>query len=99
MLCADGFEFAVLGDHEVDVDRLAARVRAEAEAEIGRCYLEPDPHGGRGEACHMGWLRAGWSLILGAARCESWSTAGPCRETSWVRRCPVRGLAVSPDHR
>ncbi len=41
----DGFEFTVLGDHDADVDQMAARVRAEAEAEIGRCYLEPDPHG------------------------------------------------------
>ncbi|MFE7115571.1 hypothetical protein ACFU99_09130 [Streptomyces sp. NPDC057654] len=46
----DGFEFAVLGDHDADVDELAVRVRAEAEAEIARCYVEPAPQG------------AGWRL-------------------------------------
>ncbi|WP_369228480.1 hypothetical protein AB5J52_48415 (plasmid) [Streptomyces sp. R39] len=46
----DGFEFAVLGDHDADVGELAARVRAEAEAEIARCFLEPAPPG------------AGWRL-------------------------------------
>ncbi|MEU5417863.1 hypothetical protein [Streptomyces sp. NPDC020667] len=40
----DGFEFAVLGDHDASVDELAARVRTEAEAEIGRSYLEPEEH-------------------------------------------------------
>lgn len=46
----DGFEFAVLGDHDAEVDQLVTRVRSEAEAEINRCYLEPNPHG------------AGWHL-------------------------------------
>jgi hypothetical protein len=46
----DGFEFAVLGDHDADVDELTERVRAQAEAEIGRCCLEPAPQG------------AGWRL-------------------------------------
>jgi hypothetical protein len=41
----DGFEFGVLGDHDADVHQLVKRVRAEAEAEIGRCYLEADPQG------------------------------------------------------
>ncbi|MEU9979534.1 hypothetical protein [Streptomyces sp. NPDC051014] len=37
----DGFVFQVLGDQDADVGELAARVRAEAEAEIARCFLEP----------------------------------------------------------
>ncbi|MET7489376.1 hypothetical protein [Streptomyces sp. NPDC005538] len=48
----EGFEFGVLGDHDADVSQLVTRVRAEAEAEIGRCYLEPDHRG-------MGWRLAG----------------------------------------
>jgi hypothetical protein len=48
----EGFEFGVLGDHDADVAALAARVRAEAEAEIGRRYLEPGPGG-------AGWRLAG----------------------------------------
>jgi hypothetical protein len=40
-----GFEFGVLGDHDADVSMLVAAVRARAEAEMSRCYLEPDPGG------------------------------------------------------
>lgn len=37
-----GYEFGVLGDHDADMTDLAAAVHAEAAAEIGSCYLEPD---------------------------------------------------------
>jgi hypothetical protein len=37
----EGYEFGGLGDHDADVMLLAAAVRARAEEEIGRCYLEP----------------------------------------------------------
>ncbi|MEU9599786.1 hypothetical protein AB0E06_23600 [Streptomyces sp. NPDC048109] len=69
MLCADGLEFAELGDHEVYVDRLAAQVRAEAEAEIGRRYRGPDPHG------------AGWKLVTreAASRLIADLEGGPMR--------------------
>ncbi|MET7622369.1 hypothetical protein [Streptomyces sp. NPDC005408] len=65
----DGFEFAVLGDHDADVDQLAAQVRAEAEAEINRCYLEPTPQG------------AGWQLVgdNAAGRLVADMDGGPVR--------------------
>ncbi|MEV6946714.1 hypothetical protein AB0N07_33050 [Streptomyces sp. NPDC051172] len=63
----EGFEFAVLGEHDADVVRLAARVRADAEAEIGRCYLESDP----GTA---GWRLAGDEA---AGRLEGDPAGGP----------------------
>lgn len=37
-----GYEFEALGDHDADVDELAAALHTEAAAEIGRCYLERD---------------------------------------------------------
>lgn len=37
----EGYEFGVLGDHDADAAALMAAVLAEAEAEIGRCHLEP----------------------------------------------------------
>ena len=36
----EGYRFAVLGDNDADVDTLVAEVRAMAETEIGRQYLE-----------------------------------------------------------
>ena len=42
----EGYEFAVLGDHDADVDALVNRVRRQAEAEIGRLYLERCRHHG-----------------------------------------------------
>ena len=50
-----GFEFVVLGDHDADVDELAARVRAEAETETARCCLEQAPQG-------AGWRLTGEEL-------------------------------------
>jgi hypothetical protein len=47
----EGYHFAVLGDHGADVDELVASARERAEAEIGRRYLEPDPH-------RSGWILA-----------------------------------------
>ncbi|MDN5920001.1 MAG: hypothetical protein L0I76_33700, partial [Pseudonocardia sp.] len=43
-----GHQFSVLGDHDADPGELAAAVHAEAAAEIGRAYLEPNDTG-RGE--------------------------------------------------
>lgn len=37
----EGYEFGVVGDHVADVADLVAAVLAEAEAEIGRMYVEP----------------------------------------------------------
>jgi len=36
----EGYQFAVLGDNDADVDMLVAAVRSMAETEIGRQYLE-----------------------------------------------------------
>ena len=36
----EGYQFAVLGDNDADVDMLVAKVRSMAETEIGRQYLE-----------------------------------------------------------
>lgn len=36
----EGYQFAVLGDNDADVDALVAQVRSTAEAEISRQYLE-----------------------------------------------------------
>lgn len=41
----EGYEFGVLGDHDAAVELLVAAVRARAEEEIGRCYLEPGVSG------------------------------------------------------
>ncbi len=46
----EGYRFAVLGDHDADVEVLMARVRSLAESEVGRLYLEPARH------------RHGWDL-------------------------------------
>lgn len=40
----EGYEFAVLGDHHADVADLIERVRAHAEREVGRLYLERARH-------------------------------------------------------
>jgi hypothetical protein len=40
----------VLGDHDADVGMLVAAVRAQAQREMGRMYLEPAAH------------RSGWQL-------------------------------------
>lgn len=39
-----GYEFAVLGDDDADINVLAAALHTEAATEIGRCYLERDEH-------------------------------------------------------
>ena len=44
----EGYQFAILGDHDADVELLVDRVRSLAETEIARRYLEPASH------------RAGW---------------------------------------
>ena len=46
-----GYERAVLGAHDADVDALAARLRQIAAEEVGRPQLERNPH------------RAGWVLV------------------------------------
>jgi len=40
----DGFHFAVLGDHDADVDVLIRRVTALAERAVARCQLGPADH-------------------------------------------------------
>ena len=37
----EGYRFAVLGDHDAEVDPLVDQVRAIAEREVARQYLEP----------------------------------------------------------
>lgn len=46
----EGYDFAVLGDHDADVEALLSRVRSRAEGEIARNYLEQASH------------RSGWTL-------------------------------------
>lgn len=36
----EGYEFAVLGGHDADVEALVEHVRRQAEAEVGRLYLQ-----------------------------------------------------------
>ncbi len=48
----EGFQFAVLGDHDADVEDLLARVTSLAEREVARQYLEPSPH-------RVGWMLFG----------------------------------------
>jgi hypothetical protein len=45
----EGFRFSILGPHDADVGELLSQLRAHAEAEVSRRYLEPNPHG-------PGWL-------------------------------------------
>ncbi len=45
----EGYQFAVLGDHDADVAVLVEQMRGVAEAGIGRCYLE-------GSAYRGGWV-------------------------------------------
>lgn len=40
----EGYQFAVLGDNDADVDMLVAEVRSRAEAEISRQYLHRATH-------------------------------------------------------
>lgn len=47
----DGYERAVLGGHDADVDMLVARLKEIAAEEVGRRQLEPNPH------------REGWLLV------------------------------------
>lgn len=64
-----GFKFGVLGDHDADVPMLVSAVRARAEAEMSRCYLEPDPGG-------SGWTLAGEDV---SGRLEWDPDGGPYR--------------------
>ena len=52
----EGYRFAVLGDHDADVEDLVARVRSVAESEVGRLYLEPARHRG-------GWALGGDEVV------------------------------------
>lgn len=45
----EGYEFAVLGAHDADLNELIGQVRERARREIGRHYLQRDRHAG-------GWL-------------------------------------------
>ncbi len=48
----EGFVFSILGPHDAEVGELVRQVRAHAEAEVARGYLEPNPH-------RRGWVLAG----------------------------------------
>lgn len=47
----EGFQFAVLGDHDADVEDLLARETSLAQREVTCQYLEPAHH------------RRGWTLV------------------------------------
>jgi hypothetical protein len=47
-----GYRFAVLGDHDADVEMLIAAVQLQAEEELAAVYLEPAAH-------RDGWVVAG----------------------------------------
>lgn len=68
---SDGYEFAVLGDHDADLAELVVAVLAEARAEIGRCYLEPGSQGG--------WQVAGEEVAGRLEFDEDTGTGGPRR--------------------
>ena len=54
----EGYEFAVLGDHDADVDPLIDEVRRIAEGEVARQYLEPATH-------HRGWTVTDGDEVVG----------------------------------
>lgn len=54
----EGYDFAVLGDHEAQVDSLLRQVRRIAEREVARQYLEPAEHG-------VGWRVSDGDEVLG----------------------------------
>lgn len=63
----EGFRFSILGPHDSNVGDLLGQLRAHAEAEMSRRYLEPNPH-------RAGWLLAddevAGRLVWGEARDE-----------------------------
>jgi hypothetical protein len=54
----EGYDFAVLGDHDAEVAPLLRQVRTVAEREVARQYLEPAEHGG-------GWRVTDGDEVLG----------------------------------
>ena len=48
----EGFRFSILGPHDAEVGELLRQLRAHAEAEVDRHYLDPNPH-------RRGWVLAG----------------------------------------
>ena len=63
----EGFQFSILGPHDAGVADLLGQLRAHAEVEVSRRYLEPNPH-------RAGWLLAddevAGRLVWGEAREE-----------------------------
>lgn len=66
----EGFEFSILGPHDADVGELLSQLRAHAEAEVSRRYLERNPHG-------SGWLLADDAVAGRLVWGEGRETGGP----------------------
>jgi hypothetical protein len=66
----EGYHFTVLGAHDADVDELVGRVTSQAEAEVGRLYLEPNTHRG-------GWVVAGDEVAGRLVWADEQSSGGP----------------------
>jgi hypothetical protein len=107
----EGFQFSILGPHDARVGELLSKLRAHAEAEVSRQYLEPNPH-------RSGWLLAGdevaGRLVWGEGRDEgepfdvvvdgrtlTWDELGHALESceGWRFRLVIedRSLDVRPD--
>ncbi|HEX2275277.1 MAG TPA: hypothetical protein VHG90_15525 [Acidimicrobiales bacterium] len=107
----EGFQFSILGPHDAQVGELLSKLRAHAEAEVSRHYLEPNPH-------RPGWLLAGdevaGRLVWGEGRDEgepfdvvvdgrtlTWDDLGHALESfeGWRFRLVIedRSLDVRPD--
>lgn len=58
MAVGEGYQFAVLGDHDADVTSWWTGVRSLVETEIARRYLEPASH-------RAGWVVADDDEVVG----------------------------------
>ncbi len=88
----EGYQFAVLGDNDADVDMLVAQVRSMAETEIARQYLQRATHrhcwmvGDDDEAAgRLGWNDVGdngkpYNVVV-IGRSMSWAELGIALES------------------
>jgi len=100
---ATGFKSGVLGGHQAEVGPLVAAVGGRAQAEVGRCHLQPRPGG-------VGWRLAG-DEVAGRLECNphrgghrvvvdgrplSWRELGEALESleGWRFRLLIEDLAV-----